>query len=313
MPERILVALGGHALVKPGQRGTIEEQAANLRAPLEAVAALIGRGHSVVMTHGNGPQVGHILIRSEQARGAAYELPLDVCVAQSQGEIGYLIQQGLENLVRERGITDRPVATILTRTLVDRNDPRMRRPTKPVGPSYAKEEAGALRARGWTLVEEAQRGYRRVVPSPKPIRILETAAIQRLVGSGAVVIAAGGGGVPVARAEDGTLAGVEAVVDKDYASGLLAAAIGVQRMLDLTAVPYVKLDFGSTRERDLIRLSVEEAKRYLAEGHFAPGSMGPKIEAAVQFLKQGGREVIIALPDQALQAFEGKAGTHIVP
>nr|MBI3611867.1 carbamate kinase [Nitrospirota bacterium] len=311
MPERILVALGGNALVKAGQRGTLDEQTANLQSALAGVAELIRRGHQVVLTHGNGPQVGHILLRAEAARGQAYDLPLDVCVAQSQGETGYVIQQCLQNLLRQRGIGDHPVATVITRTLVDPDDPRMAHPAKPVGPFYTQEQAERWRETGWQIAEDAHRGYRRVVPSPLPIGIVEASVVRRLVEAGVIVIAAGGGGIPVRRKRDGTLVGVEAVVDKDWASSRLAVELGIDKILDLTAVEQVMLDFGTQKERPLAALTVQEARGYLAEGHFAPGSMGPKIEAAVQFLEQGGREVIITSPENALAAFDGSAGTHL--
>jgi len=312
VPEKILVALGGNALVKAGQAGTLAEQAANLQESLAGVVELIRQGHRVVLTHGNGPQVGHILIRAEEARGKAYDLPLDVCVAQSQGETGYLIQQSLEGLLHRSGI-DRPVAALVTRTVVSRDDPRMAAPSKPVGPFYTRDEASHLMALGGILVEDAHRGYRRVVPSPAPLRIVEADVIRRLFDEGVVVIACGGGGIPVSVEADGTLTGVEAVVDKDLASSLLGTALGADVILDLTAVDGVKLDFGSPKERNVETLTVADARHYLAEGHFAPGSMGPKIEAAIGFLEQGGREVIITLPEKALDARAGRAGTVIRP
>jgi carbamate kinase len=310
MSEPLLVALGGNALVKAGQSGSIEEQAANLRASLTGVVELIRRGHPLVITHGNGPQVGHILIRTEVSRGKAYDLPLDVCVAQSQGETGYLIQQTLHNLLRDSG-SDRPVVALITRVVVDKLDPRMARPTKPIGPFYTSEQAVALKARGWCVVEDAHRGYRRVVPSPLPLRIVEAGIVKRLVEEGTVVIAVGGGGVPVSIGASGHLAGVEAVVDKDLASSVLAAAIGIKRILDLTSVDHVKLHFGSPAEQNLERITVAEAKAYLAAGHFEPGSMEPKIQAAIRFLEQGGRHVVITSPDHAIDGFEGRIGTQI--
>lgn len=310
MNEKVLVALGGNALIKAGQKGTVEEQAANLRKSLAGVVELIKRGHRVVVTHGNGPQVGHILIRMEEARGKAYELPLDVCVAQSQGETGYLIQQSLQQLFHRNGI-DRPIAAIVSRVVVDKNDPRMNAPSKPVGPFYTKDQARALKDRGFHIEEDAHRGYRRVVPSPMPLRIIEADVIQGLFDDGVVVIACGGGGIPVSLETDGSLVGVEAVVDKDLASSVLAAAIGVDTILDLTAVECVKLHFGSPDERNLETMTVADARKYLREGHFAPGSMGPKIEAAIRFLGQSGSEVIITLPEKALDAWDGRAGTHV--
>jgi carbamate kinase len=312
MAERILVALGGNALVRAGQRGTIQEQMANLDLAMAGIVPLIQRGCQMVITHGNGPQVGHILIRVEAARHKAYDLPLDVCVAQSQGETGYLIQQTLENLFRKYQI-DRAVVAVLCRTVVDKHDPKLMNPSKPVGPYYSREEALALKTQGWSLAEEASHGFRRVVPSPEPIRIVETEAIQRLVDDGVIVIAVGGGGIPVSAETDGTLKGIEAVVDKDLASSQLAVTIGVERILDLTAVEFAKLHFNSPSEENLQTITVADAKKYLAEGHFAPGSMQPKIEAGIYFLEHGGREFIITHTEKALDGFEGRTGTHMVP
>jgi len=312
MAERILVALGGNALVRAGQRGTIQEQMANLDLAMAGIVPLIQRGCRVVITHGNGPQVGHILIRVEAARHQAYDLPLDVCVAQSQGETGYLIQQTLENLLRKHQI-DRTVFAVLCRTVVDQRDPKLTNPSKPVGPYYSPEEALALKTQGWSLGEEASHGFRRMVPSPEPIRIVETEVIQRLVGDGIIVIAVGGGGIPVSAETDGTLKGIEAVVDKDLASSQLAVTIGVERILDLTSVEFAKLHFNSPSEENLQTITVADAKKYLAEGHFAPGSMQPKIEAGIYFLEHGGREFIITHTEKALDGFEGRTGTHMVP
>lgn len=311
MPDGILVALGGHALLRPGQSG-FQQQAGNLDETLGDLVELIRQSNHVVITHGNGPQVGHILIRVEESRGKAYDLPLDACVAQSQGEIGYLIQQSLENVLRRNGLVRRTL-TVLCRTLIDRDDPCMKDPTKPVGPFYTKEHAAVLSARGWRMRRDAEGRYRRVVPSPRPLHILETELIRRTFEDGTIVIAAGGGGIPVALPGDHELVGVEAVVDKDFTSGMLASAIGVERILDLTAVEHAKLHFGSRDERDLDRLTIAEAKTYLADGQFAEGSMGPKIEAAIQFLERGGREVIITRADRVLQAWTGQTGTHLRP
>ncbi len=312
MAERILVALGGNALVRAGQRGTIAEQVANLNRALIGIIPLIQRGCQVVITHGNGPQVGHILIRVEAARGQSYDLPLDVCVAQSQGETGYLIQQSLESLLRKNRI-DRTVVAILCRTVVDKHDPKLANPSKPVGPYYSKEEALALKTQGWSLAEEAPHGFRRVVPSPEPLRIVETEVIHRLFDNDIIVIAVGGGGIPVSAEADGTLQGIEAVVDKDLASSQLAVTIGVERILDLTSVEHAKLHFNSPSEENLQTMTVADSKRYLAEGHFAPGSMQPKIEAGVYFLEHGGGEFTITHTEKALDGFEGRTGTHMVP
>lgn len=312
MPEPLLVALGGNALVGPGQAGSIPEQAATLRASLAGVVELIRRGHPLVITHGNGPQVGHILIRAEASRGQAYDLPLDVCVAQSQGETGYLIQQALQGLLQDHGI-NRPITALISRVEVDQHDPRMQRPTKPVGPFYTAEQASALKERGFTVVEDAQRGYRRAVPSPLPLRIVDADIMKRLVDDGAIVIAVGGGGVPVSLDAGKHLVGVEAVVDKDLASGLLAATIGITRILDLTSVDHVKLHFGTPAEHNLTRITLAQAKTYLAAGHFAPGSMEPKIQAAIRFLEHGGQHVVITSPEHAIAGFDGRIGTQIHP
>jgi len=311
VPELTLVALGGNALIRAGQRGTLDEQAENLDRSLAVAVRLVQRDHRIVVTHGNGPQVGHILLRAEAARGQAYDLPLDVCVAQSQGEMGYLIAQRLQNLLRVAGV-GRHVAAIVTRTVVDRDDPRLAEPSKPVGPFLTAEQAETLRRQGMSVMEDAHRGWRRVVPSPWPLRVVEEDGVRRLVDAGAIVVAAGGGGIPVYEAADGGLAGVEAVIDKDLTGAVLATALGVDRILDLTAVERVKLGFGSPEERDIERMTVTEARRYLAEGHFAPGSMGPKIEAAIWFLDHGGRQFVVTTPEQAVAASEGKAGTRIV-
>lgn len=311
MPDSIVVALGGHALMK-ADGCSFPEQASTIRHALVGVVELIRHGHRVVITHGNGPQVGHILIRVEESRGKAYDLPLDACVAQSQGEIGYLIQQGLENLLCRSGIVRRTLA-VLCRTLIDRDDPRMKHPTKPVGPFYTKEQAAGMKARGWPVARDAGGRYRRVVPSPLPIRILEAELIRRAFDESVIVIAAGGGGIPVAATEEGTLVGVEAVVDKDFASSVLASAIGADSILDLTDVEHVKLHFGSPRERNLDSLTLAEARKYLADGQFAEGSMGPKIEAAIQFLQRGGRQVIITRLERAIEAWAGRTGTRIRP
>jgi carbamate kinase len=252
------------------------------------------------------------LIRVEAARHQAYDLPLDVCVAQSQGETGYLIQQTLENLLRKHQI-DRTVCAVLCRTVVDEQDPKLTNPSKPVGPYYSREKALALKTQGWSLAEEPPHGFRRVVPSPEPIRIVETEVIQRLVGDGVIVIAVGGGGIPVSAEADGTLQGIEAVVDKDLASSQLAVTIGVERILDLTSVEFAKLHFNSPFEENLQTITVADAKKYLAEGHFAPGSMQPKIEAGIYFLEHGGREFIITHTEKAFDGFEGRTGTHLVP
>lgn len=312
MAERLIIALGGNAIIKEHQRGRLEEQFANTEASLAGVVELIKRGHALVITHGNGPQVGNILIRVEAARGRAYDLSLDVCVAQSQGEMGYMIQQCLQNALHRQGL-HRSVITVISQVVVSQEELRQLKPTKPIGPFYTEAQARRLMAQGIEMIEDAGRGYRRVVPSPTPQRIVEQQVIKELFDHGVIVIAVGGGGIPVVREADGTLRGVAAVIDKDLATSLLARAIGAEKMIDVTGVEKVKLNFGSPEERDVDRMTVSEAKRYLAQGHFPPGSMGPKIEAAIQFLECGGREVIITRPERLVEAIDGQTGTHIYP
>ena len=309
-PGSVLVALGGHALIRPGRPASVEEQVEGLRESLAGVAALVAEGHRVVLTHGNGPQVGHELARSEAARGRAYPLPLDVCVAHSQGEIGYLLVQELANQLRRAG-AEREVAAVLCRVVVD-GGPLERAPLKPVGPVLTAEEAVRLRAAGARVVNDRRRGPRRAVPSPEPVRIVEVPALRRLHEAGVVVVAAGGGGIPVREGPDGTLVGVEAVVDKDLASALLARDLWIAVLLDLTSVEQVRLDFGTLLERPVARLTVAEARRHLAEGQFPPGTMGPKVEAALRFIESGGQTAVITDPAHALAAFRGGAGTRIV-
>jgi carbamate kinase len=306
-----MVALGGNALIGAGQRGTLEEQELNLDRSLLVVVELVRRGHLVIITHGNGPQVGHILLRAEAARGQAYDLTLDVCVAQSQGEMGYLIAERLTNLLHGAGI-GRDVVSIVTRTLVDRDDPRLAEPSKPIGPFLTAEQAAVLRGQGIHVIEDARRGWRRVVPSPWPLGVLETSAVRGLVDDGSIVIAAGGGGIPVCETADGRLSGVEAVVDKDFTGAVLATALGAGRILDLTAVEHVKLSFGSPAERDIDEMTVSEARGYLADSEFASGSMGPKVEAAAWFIEHGGAEFVVTTAERAINALDGAAGTRIV-
>jgi len=249
-------------------------------------------------------------MRAQTAKDRAYDLPLDVCVAQSQGEIGYLIQQSLQALMQRYGIP-RPVVTMLSQTLVDREDPHFQNPSKPIGFYLSEQDTQALKAQGVRLVEESPRGYRRVVPSPYPLEIIEAKAIERLVNTGTIVIAVWGGGIPVYRDETGTLCGIEAVVDKDLASSVLAVSLNIDRILNLTSVDHATLHYRSSKERDLLSLSVSQARQHLAEGHFAPGSMGPKIEAAIHFVEQGGQEFIITRTDKSKEGLDGKIGTHI--
>ncbi|MEE8199683.1 MAG: carbamate kinase [Candidatus Acidoferrales bacterium] len=311
MPTAV-VAIGGNSLLRPGERGTIEEQRRNLKTTCEGIAAVVAGGYGVVITHGNGPQVGAALLRSEAAADQVPPLPLDVCDAETQGSIGYLLQQTLQNTLGRRGLTQ-TVVTMVTQVLVALRDPAFRAPTKPVGPFYTRAQAEDHRARlKWQMVEDAKRGYRRVVPSPEPRAIVELLPIQRTLESGALVIACGGGGIPVIL-HDCQLVGVEAVIDKDRVSALLASQLGADLLLISTGVDEVALNFGTPEQRPLSRLTAAEAKRYLQEGQFPPGSMGPKIEAALSYLEHGGREVIITSPEKIPAALRGKAGTRIAP
>lgn len=313
-PERTaVIAVGGNALILPGQRGTIAEQFENARATAGRIAALVAAGWRVVVTHGNGPQVGFILLRSELAGDEDFtpRLSLDMAVADSQGGIGYIIGNSLVNELARRGLPDR-VACLLTQTVVDPADPAFARPTKPIGRAYTKEEAAEHRAEGWSMVEEAGRGHRRVVPSPRPLRIVETEAVRALVAAGFVVLAGGGGGIPVVEEGPGRYRGVEAVIDKDFASALLAASLGAEHFVVCTGVQRVAIRFGRPDQAWLDRVTASEIRAHLEAGEFPEGSMGPKIRAALDFLERGGKEVVITDEAHLEPALAGGAGTHIV-
>lgn len=304
MPDGLIVALGGHVLLPPGQPPGVAAQRTNLRRALCFLGEIAASGSPIAIVHGNGPQVGHALIRSEAALETAYELPLDVCVAQTQGEIGYLIQEALEDVLRRTAI-DRHVIGVITRSRVDASN-GARGPLKPIGPFYA-----APPARSFPVMADAGRGHRRAVPSPRPLEIVEAPILRMLFEQGVVLVAAGGGGIPVRRRPDGGLTGVEAVVDKDWAASLLALALGARSILDLTGADCVKLSLGGASERDLRRLTPAEARHHLDAGEFAEGSMRPKIEAALHFVEHGGGAVIITSPERAREALKGNAGTRI--
>jgi carbamate kinase len=275
------------------------------------VRGLHGRYTRLVLTHGNGPQIGNIVMRSELAAPQVYPLPLDTCVSDSEGGMGYMIQQIMHNVLTEEGLPPH-VTCVLTQVVVDPADPMWKSPTKFVGRYYSADEARNLAAeRGWQLREDSGRGWRRVFPSPAPLDIIEIDAIRWLLEHQCVVIAAGGGGIPVVRDEQGQLHGVEAVIDKDHASALLALRLGVKTMVILTGVEKVALDYRKPTQRWVDRLGVTEAEQALADGQFPPGSMGPKIEATVRFLRNGGRQVIITSPTKFREAMEGRTGTSI--
>jgi carbamate kinase len=273
------------------------------------IAHLIKAGHQVVLTHGNGPQVGFIMIQVEAAAGKAPTAPLHVDVAQSQGSMGYMIAQSLTNQLQVHGI-DTSVAALMTQVLVNTDDPAMKHPTKPVGAFYTKQRVVELERRGYAIVEDSGRGWRRVVASPRPIRIVETEIIKDLVQAGTIVVACGGGGIPVAE-ENGALNGVDAVIDKDLASSLLAAEIKANVIVFLTTVDQVALNYNTAQQVELERLTLDEARQYLRDGQFPPGSMGPKIEAAVEFVERGGERAVVCRPEFVVEALAGRAGTVI--
>lgn len=310
---RAVVAIGGNSLITDKDHQTVEDQYAAAAETDHHVATLVRDGWDVAITHGNGPQIGFILRRSELSRHELHEVPLDVCGADTQGAIGYMLQQNLVNDFREMGI-DKRVATVVTQVEVDRDDPAFREPSKPIG-SFL-EEAEALRRRdeeGWDVVEDAGRGWRRVVASPQPKRIVELDVVRVLLDAGVVVVTVGGGGIPVVADADGDLRGVPAVIDKDLASALLASQIDADLLLISTAVEQVALGFGTPEERPIDRMTLAEAKQYLAEGgHFLEGSMAPKIRAVVTFLEAGGKEALITNPANLARAIAGETGTRIV-
>jgi carbamate kinase len=323
-PQRTIVAaFGGNAVTRATQRGTYAEQLANVRVMCQEVLPLIEAGHRVVIIHGNGPQVGSLALQVEagQALGVP-DQPFDVLGAMTQGQIGYLIQQTMGNIVTERRGADGsaawagavpPIASVVTQVLVDAADPAFQHPTKPIGPFYDRELAQRLAVeKSWAVVEDSDRGWRRVVPSPQPVEVIEASAIRALIAAGSIVIAGGGGGVPVVREPDGTLRGVEAVIDKDLAAARLATLVGADTLLLLTGVRRISLGYGTPEQRDLAEVSLEEARRHLADGQFPAGSMGPKVEAAIRFLEDGGREAIVTTPEALASALRGNDGTRIV-
>jgi carbamate kinase len=316
MPNRIptaVIALGGNAISRKGEEDTIANQFRHTRESLSAIIPFIQRGYNLAISHGNGPQVGNAILRVELSRGKAPILPLGICVADTEGGMGYMIAQSLQNRLLRDNI-DRAVAAILTQVVVDRNDPAMANPTKFIGQFYKEEEAKRFaKERGWQVKRDGDRGWRRVVASPIPKAIVEGPVIRAMVNGGAVVIAAGGGGIPVYYEDDGRLEGLDVVIDKDRASAVLAKEIGAETLIILTDADNAYLNYGKPDQRALSRVTIAEARQYAAQGHFPPGSMGPKIEAAITFLESGGDKVIITSIEQCAAALDEEAGTIIVP
>lgn len=312
MAKKAVLALGGNAIIQAGQQGTITEQFKNTRDSLGGVVELIKQGYQLAISHGNGPQVGNMLIQHNAGiqKGVA-PLPLGVLVAATEGTMGYMIEQSLQNKLIKEGIKNN-VITINSQVVVSEDDPSMLNPSKPVGPFYTEAEAKALQAEfGWHITEDAGRGWRQVVASPKPIDIIPANTIKQLVEDNQIVIACGGGGIPVVREEDGSLDGIDAVIDKDFASALLAQKIGAEFLVILTGVDKVAINFGKADQKELDTLTVAEAQEYYDQGQFPKGSMGPKILAAISFIKNGGNKVIITSIERIVDAFAGKTGTVI--
>jgi carbamate kinase len=306
-----VVAIGGNSLIKDSRHQSVPDQMQAVRETCRPIVDMIERGWDVVITHGNGPQVGFILRRSELSRHELHDVPLDSCGADTQGAIGYDIQQSLYNEFRARGIAKQAV-TVVTQVLVDRDDPSFAKPSKPIG-SFMDERTAKERRdlQRWDVVEDAGRGWRRVVASPLPVEIIESDAIRLLIGQGFVVIAVGGGGIPVVRNDRQELIGAAAVIDKDYASALLATDIGADIFVISTAVEKVALNFNKPEQRWLDRMTLAQAKQYLAEGHFAKGSMAPKVQAIIWYLERGGREALVTNPESLGRALRGETGTRI--
>ena len=310
--KTILLAVGGNSLIRAGEKGTIAEQLANARRTAAEIAGLIRDGHRMVLTHGNGPQVGAALLRSERGASQVPGHPLDVCDASTQGEIGYILQQSLQTELQLVGLQV-PAVTVVTQCVVSLDDPAMSHPTKPIGPFYSLADAEERQRQfGWEIVEDAARGYRRVVPSPEPKEIVELEVIRDLVERGVLVVACGGGGIPVAW-QNGRLRGVEAVIDKDRASALLASRLGVDLFVISTDTDFVYLDYKKPTQRPLTAVHADELREHLAAGHFPAGNMGPKVESALRFLGNGGKECIITSCDNLRRAVAGAGGTHIYP
>ena len=307
-----IVAFGGNSLLRPEDRGTQEEQIARAKQAARWLAEIVKHGFHMIVVHGNGPQVGNILIQAEEASTKIPPQSLDVAVSQTEGSMGFMLQQAIRNRLESVGLAG-DVVTVLTEVEVDANDIAFKRPTKPIGPFFTRYRAEALeRDLGWTMREDAGRGWRHVVPSPKPLHILNIRTVEKMLDVARVIIAAGGGGIPVVRGRDGQWRGIEAVIDKDFASALLASELEADVYIVLTGVPKVALDWGKPTQRYIDRMTVEEAEQHLADDQFPAGSMGPKIEAAVQFVRRSGKQVLITDVEHLREALEGNDGTVIV-
>jgi len=307
-----LIAMGGHAFIQEGERGTIEEHVINSDHIAELLMILVEKEYNLVITHGNGPQVGDLLVQNELSQEEVPPLPMDVLVAETEGSLGYILQQSLLNQMRKRNIR-RYVVTMVTQVLVDENDPAFSNPTKPIGPFLSKEEAEQRRKElGWEMTEDSGRGWRRLVPSPVPEKVVQRLMIKDAARTGHIVIAAGGGGIPIKRGKDGRYIGIEAVIDKDLTSSVLATDIGASLLIILTAVPRVYVNFGRTDQEPLGAVTLEEIEALREKGHFPPGSMGPKVDAVIRFLKAGGQRALITDPESLPRAIEGRVGTHFI-
>lgn len=310
--KMIVVALGGNALIRQGEKGDIETQEKNAGEIVGLLMSLVERDYNLVVTHGNGPQVGNLLLRNEASKDKLPFMPLDLLVAETEGSMGYLLQQAFLNYLRRRDIR-RYVVTMITQVIVDRYDPAFTRPSKPIGMFYTKEEADEFtKLYDWNMIEDAGRGWRRVVPSPRPIKIVQRHMVRHLAIEGNIVIAGGGGGIPILINEEGEYIGIEAVIDKDLTSSILANDIKAEMLIILMPEPRVFAYYQTKRERPIERVTLSEMKDYLAEGHFPPGNIGPKVEAAINFVERGGTEAIITNAENLAAALDGQQGTHIV-
>ena len=311
MAETLVIAIGGNAILKEGQRGTVEEQFANVSACCGPIVDLYDKGYRIILVHGNGPQVGNILLQVEAAADTVEPQTIDLCGAQTQGQLGYMLQRAVHNTFNEKGV-DGKITSVVTQVIVDRDDPAFQNPTKPIGPFYTEERAREIQQEnpGAVLKEDAGRGWRRVVASPKPLRIIERDSVRSLLDQGHIVVSGGGGGIPVAMEGDRYI-GVEAVVDKDLVAAIIARDLSADKLVILTGVDQVFVDFGKPTQRPIPRMTAAQARAYMAEGQFPEGSMKPKIEAALGYLESGGKEVVITSIEKLAEALEGKSGTAI--